>query len=122
MVGGAWLDEAFIATDTREQFWTPVQLNDGSVNAENYAIGFRTDLNTTRFGEAYPVRRAHHGGVSRGAMSWLVIYPDLGLVVAVNINTNTPEFGDFAAVEPELTRLFARAAGRAPEQAALAAE
>jgi CubicO group peptidase (beta-lactamase class C family) len=114
LIGGAWLNEDFIAPETQRHFWTPVRLNDGTVNSENYAIGWRVGMSTTRFGEDHPVRVAHHGGVSRGAMSWLIIYPDLGLVAAVNINTNTPEFGDFASVEPEITRLFAEAAGRAP--------
>jgi len=114
LVGGAWLDEAFIAPQTRDLFWTPVLLNDGTVNSENYAIGWRVGMSTTRFGEDNPVRVAHHGGVSRGAMSWLIVYPDLGMVAAVNINTNTPDFGDFAGVEREITRLFAEAAGRAP--------
>ncbi len=114
LVGGAWLDEDFIAPETRDYFWSPVLLNDGTVNSENYALGWRVGMSTSRFGEEHPVRVAHHGGVSRGAMSWLIIYPDLGLVAAVNINTKTPEFGDFAGVEPEITRLFAEAAGRAP--------
>ncbi len=114
VIAGAWLKDDFIAPDTRALFWTPVTLNDGSVNPENYAIGWRVGVNTTRFGEDRPTPWAHHGGVSRGAMSWLVVYPDLGLSVAVNINTNTAEFGDFASAEPEITRAFAEAAGRAP--------
>lgn len=118
LIGSAWLDDDFIAADTQAYFWTPVALNDGSENPEGYAIGWRTGESVTRFGEDHPVRVVHHGGVSRGAMSWLIIYPDLGLVAAVNINTNTPEFTDFARVEPELTRLFAEAAGRAPNQQA----
>ncbi len=121
-IGAAWLDEDYISAETRALFWTPMTLNDGTINEEGYALGWRVGESTSRFGEDHPVRVAHHGGVSRGAMSWLIIYPDLNMVVAVNINTNTAEFGDFAAVEPELTRLFARAAGRAPDQAVLTAE
>ena len=119
-VASAWLDEEFISETTREQFWTPMRLSSGEVNEQNYALGWRVNPeSTTRFGEAAPVRIVHHGGVSRGAMSWLILYPELGIAVAVNINTQTDEFGDFSSVEPQITRLFAEAVGRTPEGARL---
>ena len=114
-IAGAWLDEDFLPRAVVEEFWIPVRLNDGTVNEQNYAIGWRNDQSTTRFGPAVAVRLLHHGGVSRGAMSWLALYPDLGIAVAVNINAETPDFADFASVEPQIMGLFARAAGRAPE-------
>lgn len=114
-IAGAWLDEDFLPRAVVEEFWTPVRLNDGTVNEQNYAIGWRNDQSRTRFGPAVAVRLLHHGGVSRGAMSWLALYPDLGIAVAVNINAETPDFADFASVEPQILRLFALAAGRAPE-------
>jgi len=115
LVASAWLDPDFISPETREMFWTPMQLADGSVNEQNYAMGWRADRVTSRFGEdREPVRIIHHGGVSRGAMSWLALYPELGISVAVNINTNTPEFSDFARVETGILRRFAEAAGRTP--------
>lgn len=115
LVGSAWLDPDFISADTREEFWTPMRLANGEVNEQNYAVGWRADRVTSRFGEdREPVRLIHHGGVSRGAMSWLVVYPELGMSVSVNINTNTPEFSDFARVEGDILRIFAEAADRVP--------
>ena len=114
-IAGAWLDEDFLPRAVVEEFWTPVRLNDGTVNEQNYAIGWRNDQSTTRLGPAVAVRLLHHGGVSRGAMSWLALYPDLGIAVAVNINAETPDFADFASVEAQILGLFALAAGRAPE-------
>ena len=49
---------------------------------------------------------AHHGGVSKGAMSWLVVYPDHRLSIAINTNTRAEEFSDFNAVEGEIAALF----------------
>lgn len=119
-VASAWLDDAYLTEDTRERFWTPMPIASGEINEQGYAIGWRANPESvSRFGEAAPVRIVHHGGVSRGAMSWLILYPELNMTVAVNINTQTPEFSDFASVEPELTRLFAQAAGRTPEGATL---
>jgi CubicO group peptidase (beta-lactamase class C family) len=117
-VASAWLDDDYISEATREQFWTPMRLNSGEVNEQGYALGWRVNPeSTSRFGEDAPVRIVHHGGVSRGAMSWLILYPELGIAVAVNINTEADEFSDFSSVEPEITRLFAEAAGRTPEGA-----
>jgi len=113
LVASAWLDPDFIEPGTRKLFWTPMRLADGTINEQNYALGWRVDLVSNRFGEdREPVRMIHHGGVSRGAMSWLTLYPELGMSVAVNINTNTPEFEDFARVEAGILRVFAEAAGR----------
>lgn len=115
LVASAWLDPDFINPGTRAMFWTPMQLESETVNEQNYAMGWRADRVSSRFGEdRTPVRIIHHGGVSRGAMSWLTIYPELGISVAVNINTNTPEFGDFARVEADIVRIFADAAQRTP--------
>lgn len=119
-VASAWLDDEYISEATRERFWTPMRLNSGEVNEEGYALGWRVNPQSiSRFGEDAPVRIVHHGGVSRGAMSWLILYPELGIAVAVNINTETGEFSDFSSVEPEITRLFAEAVGRTPENARL---
>jgi len=115
-VASAWLDDTYLGAETRERFWEPMRLSNGELNEQGYAIGWRANPESvSRFGEEAPVRIVHHGGVSRGAMSWLILYPDLHMAVAVNINTQTPDFSDFASVEPELTRLFAEAAGRTPE-------
>ncbi len=118
LVASAWMDPEFIAPETRDLFWTPMRLTDGDVNEQNYALGWRVDWTSSRFGdEREPVRIVHHGGVGKGAMSWLAHYPDLGIAVAVNINTRTAEFGDFARVEPEILVAFAEAAGRVPPMA-----
>lgn len=59
-----------------------------------------------------PVWNVHHGGVSKGAYSWLVIYPEHRLVVALNANARLEEFGDFTAIEQAVSRAFlAKAAG-----------
>lgn len=106
-IGGAWLDEDFISAQTRQAFWTPQPLDDGTVNEQNYAIGWRYAPQASWPGdERFGLPFAHHGGVSKGAMSWLVVYPDVGLSVAVNINTRAETFADFAAVEDVITALF----------------
>jgi len=115
-LGGAWLDDSFIPEAIRRRFWEPMRLNSGEINEQNYALGWRVQpASTVTFGPEAPVMVVHHGGVSRGAMSWLIVYPDLGIAAAVNINAETPAFADFSRVEPAIVRLFAEAADRAPQ-------
>jgi len=104
-LGSAWLDESFLPATVREDFWTPVRLLSGEVNAQSYAVGWRVNPSRRIELDGRPLREVHHGGVSKGAMSWLVVYPGPGLVVAININARAGSFADFAAAETRLTRL-----------------
>lgn len=102
-LGSAWLDEKFITPETRQLFWTPQTLADGSVNPQNYALGWRWANYEDDMGF---VRNANHGGVSRGSQSWLMVIPERNMVVAVMINANVEEFWDFGKVSMPLARLF----------------
>lgn len=104
LIGNAWLDPTFISTGTRDAMWTPQVLANGEVNEQRYALGWRFYADQESNGRV--LSYAHHGGVSKGAMSWLVVYPEFGLSIAVNINTHGQTFGDFARVEPVLREAF----------------
>jgi serine beta-lactamase-like protein LACTB len=106
-LGGAWMDPAFITPETRAAMWTPQLLSDGEVNEQYYALGWRFSPHDTWPGDGSRLLpMAHHGGITKGAMSWLVVYPDFELSIAVNINTRAEEFGTFASVEDEIALLF----------------
>lgn len=105
-MGSAWLDPGYIAPHTREAFWTPQRLASGAINAQSYAIGWRANSNFKALGPDRPVWNVHHGGVSKGAYSWLVVYPDCRLVVALNANARLDDFGDFIAIEQAISRMF----------------
>ena len=81
------------------------------VNEQSYAIGWRANPNTRLLGADKPAWNVHHGGVSKGAYSWLVIYPEQRLVVVLNANARLDEFGDFMAIEQAITRAFLNASG-----------
>ncbi len=99
MLGSAWLDNEFIDQATRETFWTPQKLNNGEVNEQSYALTWRW-----REVDGY----AHHGGVSKGSMAWLAVYPEQSLVIAMTMNTTLPEFTDFSSLQTELLALFSQ--------------
>ncbi len=106
-IGGAWTDTTFIRAETREAMWTPQPLADGRVNEQSYAVGWRFYPQAAWPGDSTRILAfAHHGGVSKGAMSWLVVYPDYQLSIAVNTNTRAETFQGFAAVEDRIAALF----------------
>ncbi|MDA3934836.1 MAG: serine hydrolase [Gammaproteobacteria bacterium] len=105
-LGRAWLDDDYISPSVREQFWTPQRLASGAINEQSYAIGWRTGTSRALEYQGKPLQYAHHGGVSKGAMSWLVVYPELQLAVAININSMAESFQTFAAAEVALSKLL----------------
>ncbi len=105
-MGIAWLDGAFIRRETRTEFWTEQRLNNGQPNGDNYAVGWRVNRSTLLLGPERPLVSANHAGVSQGAWSWLNIYPDVGLAIALNTNMRGREVRDFLRLEPAIARPF----------------
>ncbi len=104
-LGLGFIDNGFIRADLREEFWTPQRLNNGEINEQRYAIGWR--VQSLDLGDALGEPMvAHHGGVSRGSQSWLMVIPEHRMVVAVTINTKTEVFWDFAKISKPLAQLF----------------
>ena len=98
----------FISSKIREEFWTPQTLHNGQVNEQNYGLGWR--VSTSDFGEEIgELFHANHGGVSKGAQSWLMVIPEFNMSVAVNINSKTEKFWDFASISYELVKIFIQA-------------
>ncbi|MCG8433356.1 MAG: beta-lactamase family protein [Gammaproteobacteria bacterium] len=112
-LGSAWLDENYIAASTREEFWTPQILANGKVNPQNYALGWR--YREYEVEEVGVLRNANHGGVSRGAQSWLLVFPDYEMAVAFNINSKTDEFVEFGILYKDLAREFVQVYSAANE-------
>lgn len=105
-LGSAWLDDDFIEPSVRDQFWLPQRLASGEINEQSYAVGWRFNPSSLVEYQGKPLLHAHHGGVSKGAMSWLVVYPELELTVALNSNGKAETFQAFAAAEVALTQVL----------------
>lgn len=88
--GNALIGNHFLAEESKNVLWTPVPLANGAMNPENYALGYRV-------GQDDLGRFVHHGGMSIGGYSLLIIYPDLGVVMAFVSN--------FTPMEPSFDRL-----------------
>jgi serine beta-lactamase-like protein LACTB len=104
-MGIATLDSGFISAKTRNAFWTPQTLPDGSETPNGYSLGWRY-LTIKVDDEFGTLTVANHGGVSRGAQSWLMVIPQYNLSVAVNINSNTDVFWGFANISMQIAKQF----------------
>lgn len=101
-LGNGLTTGALLQPATRDLLWTPVALADGSMNPERYALGFRV-------GEDELGRFVHHGGTANGGSAMLLIYPDLGLTIALCTNDSTGDAAfDRLAAARRLARLFVR--------------
>lgn len=112
-LGAAWLDPTFIPTAVQQQFWTVQRLNNGENNEQNYGLGWRVSQRAFLYCDqanplAHDIRYIHHGGVSDGAQSWLVVYPDYQLVLAMNTNTVKEDYCDFAGQAAAIIKPFLR--------------
>ena len=108
-LGLAYLEGDYLSEETIEVFWTPQALASGDINEQSYAVGWRsTRAFSENFGEE--IWYVHHGGVSKGAMSWFVVFPEKEIVIALNANSRADTFGDFARPSRDLARIFYDAA------------
>ncbi len=104
-LGRMYFDAKYLSAETRDHFWTPQQLADGSINEQDYALGWRwREWDIEGIGVA---RNANHGGVSRGSQCWLLVYPDYVMSMAFCTNVKTEEFSTFGEIYEPLFRSFA---------------
>lgn len=98
--GNTLLGNEFLSAPAKDVLWTAVPLVNGEMNPESYALGFR--VGQDEFGKF-----VHHGGKSNGGYSFLIIYPDTGVVIAFASNM-APAEGGFDRLEKakQLARVF----------------
>jgi serine beta-lactamase-like protein LACTB len=104
-MGSAFLRDDFISPETRATFWTHQSLPDGTKTPMGYSLGWRVLTREVDEGIG-KITFVNHGGVSRGAQSWLMVIPEYNMSVAVNINSNTDVFWDFGKISMELMKTF----------------
>ena len=86
-LGAALLGNDFVSKDAKQSLWTPQPLADGSMNPENYGIGWRIDTSVRLLGEKHPTKIIHHGGIQQGATAFFMLLPEYDIAVAVMSNS-----------------------------------
>ncbi len=92
--GNALLDSGLLNRQIIELITTPNRLNNGSVNEQNYALGWRHGFSKRYFDGNREVEVIHHGGMAMGGQALLVVYPEYDLVIALTMNKGDSE-GNF---------------------------
>ncbi len=106
-LGSLYLDDAYLSQEMRQVFWAPQKFGNDQVNPQRYALGWRwREWDVPEVGLA---PNANHGGVSRGAQAWLLVFPEHRTVIAFCINVKTATFGDFGRLYEPLLRVFNQA-------------
>ncbi|XOV89924.1 MAG: serine hydrolase domain-containing protein [Pseudomonadota bacterium] len=103
MLGAAWLDEAFISGETRRDFWKVQTLADGSPNEQGYALNWRVREDLA---EGDGLFNANHGGVGKGAMSWLVVLPEQRIALSMMINTRIYPFSKWISIQDRIVEIL----------------
>jgi serine beta-lactamase-like protein LACTB len=98
--GNALLNNTLLKEQSKNALWTPQALDNGDMNYENYALGFR--VGNDELGE-----HVHHGGKSVGGYAYFVIYPEHEVVIALMTNATPAGFViDRAHEARALAKLF----------------
>lgn len=109
-LGNAWVsDSTFVSAALKKEFWTPVRLQNGQINEQEYAVGFRSNLfykDEMLGAEGKSFWIVHHGGVSKGSQNFLLIFPNYELVIDASINANVEHFPDFSAEVKKVAAVF----------------
>ncbi|TNJ33686.1 serine hydrolase domain-containing protein [Arenimonas terrae] len=88
-LGQGLLGDRLLSEAGRQALWTPLALADGTMNPENYGVGWRIDTSTRLLGASRPTRVLHHGGTQPGAAAFFMLVPEHGIVVTVMSNSGT---------------------------------
>ena len=86
------MDSTFLSSKTKSIFFEPQVLNTGIINPQLYALGWRSYTNYKNEEFDNDVWIVHHGGVSKGSMNFLVLFPDYNMVIDASINTKADDF------------------------------
>ncbi|GHB32252.1 serine hydrolase domain-containing protein [Mongoliitalea lutea] len=90
-------DNEFIGEDIKGIFFTPQLLNNGEVNIQNYALGWRLNQSYTskHFKNRTVTMMVHHAGISKGSMNFLCLFPKENIVINVSTNGRSEDI-DFS--------------------------
>lgn len=90
-MASALFQPAYLAPQFVDEMLTPVKLNSGEMNDDNYAIGWR--VGKMPIGEGEVVKVAHHGGVTAdAATAYLLVIPERRAAVAFATNMVPEKF------------------------------
>lgn len=99
-------DTTFLTKQTKKIFFTPQKLDNGKINPQRYALGWRSYKTYKDDFFENEVWMVHHGGVSKGSMNFLVLFPDYNIVINASMNARAEDFQFFWKEVMKLSSFF----------------
>jgi serine beta-lactamase-like protein LACTB len=97
-LGQAWLDLNYLSEETRQTFLQAQTLNNGMINPQSYALGWRSEKKLVPELNQRELQFFHHGGTANGSSTYLVVFPEQNIVVAASVNALGNQFSHISSV------------------------
>ena len=107
-LGNALLTHQLLAPDTSTQLFTPQRLQNGEINSQNYALGWRHSPEWKLLDGKVVTRAIHHGGTATGSTSWFVLYPEYGLTLSIMMNRSADGVRDLIKLGDAIANEYLR--------------
>lgn len=104
--GIAVLKQEVVNAETATLMFTPRRLRNGSVNPQNYGLGFRIGAIRPPGEPSRTTPVYHHGGTAVGAQSILLLVPERRIVVAICGNVYAGGSDKFLQAAADIARMF----------------
>ncbi|MBQ4818953.1 serine hydrolase domain-containing protein [Aquimarina sp. MMG016] len=85
-LGNALLNNQLLDKKTTETILKPVLLNNGEINKQNYAIGWRKGFTDEIFDNNQKVQIIHHAGTAAGSTSVFILFPEYNMSISILMN------------------------------------
>ena len=85
-LGNAFLNLNLLDKETTETLIQPVALDSGTINRQNYAMGWRNSYTEKMFDQNHKVQIIHHAGTAVGSTSVLILFPAYNLSISILMN------------------------------------
>ncbi|EAQ39541.1 beta-lactamase family protein [Dokdonia sp. MED134] len=102
-MSNALMTTSFISAETKSLIWTPINLTNGLVNNQNYALGWRSDITEKVSDRSTPI--VHHAGVANGSSSVLILFPEYEMSISILTN-NTNQVSELFDIAYEFANTF----------------
>jgi len=108
-LGNAVLSGRLLDTATMATLLTPQKLDNGEVNPQSYALGWRHSPDWKVLDQSRETHAYHHGGLATGSTSVFILYPEFGLSLSLMMNKGTEDYGELRQHADIIADTFIRA-------------
>ncbi len=86
-IGNSLMNHQLFNTKITDILIAPVLLNNGEINEQHYAMGWRNHTSDI-FNNGRNIKVWHHGGIANGSLSLLALFPEYNLSISMLANKN----------------------------------